>query len=209
MNIFNDLILPVNKRIGFIGGTVPFIPVYFYRYIGIKENEDDYYNDLFRLDKNLSMFQGLYLKFTDSIPISSSPKLITSTLNIWQHVDPFDASLTTKIAALLMEHKVFPTSNNTLNCSMANSFSYILDLYCKEEKNLNLSKVKNFSLKLLSWVNDFVPTLVKNFHFQDTSSEEITNPKIIYYGDIKKHELLFLVFLSKLGCDVLIYKFSM
>jgi len=102
-----------------------------------------------------------------------------------------------------MEHKVFPTNNNTLNCSMANSFSYILDLYCKEEKNLNLSKVKNFSLKLLSWVYDFVPTLVKNFHFQDTTSEEIINPKIIYYGDIKKHELLFLIFLSNLGCDIL------
>ncbi|MGH4121363.1 MAG: YceG family protein [Clostridium sp.] len=203
MSIFNDLILPVNKRIGFIGGTVPFVPVYFYRYIGIKENEDDYYNDLFRLDKNLSMFDGLYLKFTDSIPIRTVPKLITSTLNIWQHVDPFDASLTAKIAALLMEHKVFPTNNSTLNCSMANSFSYILDLYCKEEKNLNLSKVKNFSLKLLSWVHDFVPTLVKNFHFQDTSSDEISNPKIIYYGEIKKHELLFLIFLSKLGCDVL------
>ncbi|MGV8984141.1 YceG family protein [Clostridium sp.] len=203
MNIFDDLILPVNKRIGFLGGAVPFIPVYFYRYIGIKENEDDYYNDLFRLDKSLSMLDGLYLRFTDSIPIHSNTKLNTSCLNIWQHVDPFDASLTTKIAALLMEQKVFPTNDNTLNCSMANSFSYILDLYCKEEKNLNLSKVKNFSLKLLSWVHEFVPTLVKNFHFQDTATDEIINPKIIYYGDIKKHELLFLIFLSKMGCDVL------
>ncbi|MBU3191772.1 YceG family protein [Clostridium bowmanii] len=203
MNIFNDIILPVNKRIGFLGGTVPFIPVYFYRYIGIKEKEDDYYNDLFRLDKNLSMFDGLYLRLTDSIPIHSNIKLNTSCLNIWQNVDPFDASLTTKIAALLMEHKIFPTNNDTLNCSMANSFSYILDLYCKEEKNLNLSKVKNFSLKLLSWIHEFVPTLVKNFHFQDTASDEIINPKIIYYGDIKKHELLFLVFLSKIGCDVI------
>ena len=88
MNIFDDLILPANKRIGFIGGSVPFIPVYFYRYIGIKQNEDEYYNDLFRLDKNLSILDGLYLKFTDSIPISSNPKLITSTLNIWQYVDP-------------------------------------------------------------------------------------------------------------------------
>ena len=102
-----------------------------------------------------------------------------------------------------MEHKVFPTNNHTLNCSMANSFSYILDLYCKEEKNLNLSKVRNFSLKLLSWIHDFVPTLMKNFDFQNTSSDDIISPKIIYYGDIKKHELLFLIFLSKLGCDIL------
>ena len=203
MNIFDDLILPANKRIGFLGGSSPFIPVYFYRYIGIKQNEDDYYNDLFKLDKNLSILEGLYLKFTDSIPIRTVPKLITSTLNIWQYVDPFDASLTTKLASLLIEHKVFPTNNHTLNCSMANSFSYILDLYCKEEKNLNLSKVRNFSLKLLSWIYDFVPNLVKNFDFQTTSSDEFFNPKVIYYGDIKKHELLFLVFLSRLGCDVL------
>ena len=203
MNIFNDLILPINKRIGFIGGSVPFVPVYFYRYIGINQNEDEYYNDLFRLDKNLSMFEGLYLRFSDSIPIHSNSKLITSCLNIWQYVDSLDASLASKTAALLMEHKVFPTNNHTLNCTMANSFSYILDLYCKEEKNLNLSLVRNFSLKILSWIHDFLPSLIKNFHFQDTSSDDIINPKIIYYGDIKKHELLFLIFLSKLGCDVL------
>jgi len=203
MNIFDDLILPINKRIGFIGGTVPFIPVYFYRYIGIKQNEDDYYNDLFRLDNTLSILDHLYLKFTDSIPIRTVPKLITSTLNIWQYVDPFDVSLNGKLATLLMEHKIFPIANHNLSCSMANSFSYILDIYCKEEKNVNLSKIRNLSLKLLSWINDFVPNLMKNFDFQNTSADEIVNPKVIYYGDIKKHELLFLIFLSKLGCDVL------
>jgi hypothetical protein len=203
MNIFNDLILPINKRIGFIGGPVPFVPIYFYRYVGIKQNEDEYYNDLFRLDKNLSILESLYLRFTDSIPIVSNSKLITSTLNIWQHIDPFDASLTSKLAVLLMEHKVFPTNNYTLNCTMANSFSYILDLYCKEESNLNLSKVRNFSLKMLSWIHNFVPNLLKRFDFQNTSSDEIISPKVIYYGDIKKHELLFLIFLSRLGCDIL------
>ena len=203
MNIFNDLILPANKRIGFIGGPVPFIPVYFYRYIGISQNEDEYYNDLFRLDKSLNILESLYLRFVDSIPILSNPKLITSTLNIWPYIDPFNASLSSKLATLLMEHKVFPTNNHTLNSSMANSFSYVLDLYCKEETNLNLSKIKNFSLKMLSWIHDFVPNLLKNFDFQNTSSDDIINPKVIYYGDIKKHELLFLIFLSNLGCDVL------
>ncbi|MGH4117735.1 YceG family protein [Clostridium sp.] len=203
MNIFDDLISPVNKRIGFLSGASPFIPVYFYRYIGIKQNEDDYYNDLFKLDKTLSIFKGLYLKFTDGIHISTNSKLITSSQNIWQYVDPFDASLTSKLATLFMEHKVFPGNNKALNSSMANSFSYVLDLYCKENKNLNLSKVKNFCLKLLSWAHDFVPTLMKNFDFQNASTNDIFNPKIMYYGDIKRHELLFLVFLSRIGCDVI------
>lgn len=203
MNIFEDLLMPTNKRIGFLGGDVPFIPVYFYKYIGIKQNEDEYYNDLFRLDKTLSILEGLYLKFTTSIPMSSNSKLINNTLNIWQYVDPFDPCLTGKLATLLMEHKVFPTNNQTLTLSMASSFNYILDLYCKEERSLNLSKVRNFSLKILSWIYDFVPTLVKNFDFKNTTSEDILSPKVMYYGDIKKHELLFLVFLSKLGCDVL------
>jgi hypothetical protein len=203
MNIFDDLMLPTNKRIGFLGGDVPFIPVYFYRYIGIKQNEEEYYNDLFRLDKTLSILEGLYLRFTNSIPINPNSKLMTSTLNIWQHVDPFDASQIGKLATLLMEHKVFPTNNHTLTSSMASSFNYILDLYCKEEKNLNLSKVRNFSLKILSWIYDYVPTLVKNFDFKNITSEDIPSPKVVYYGDIKKHELLFLVLLSKLGCDIL------
>jgi len=203
MNIFDDLILPVNKRIGFLGGSSPFIPVYFYRYIGVKQNEDDYYNDIYRLDKTLSILDNLYLKFTVPLPIRTVPKLITSTLNIWQYVDPFDVSLTGKLSTLFMEHKVFPTSNHNLNTTMASSFNYMLDIYCNEEKNVTLSKIRNLSLKILSWINDFVPNLMKNFDFQNTSSDDIVNPKVIYYGDIKKHELLFLIFLSKLGCDVL------
>ncbi|MBU3114294.1 YceG family protein [Clostridium lacusfryxellense] len=203
MNIFDDLLIPANKRIGFLGGSTPYIPIYFYRYIGITQNDDDYYNDLFRLDKTLSILDNLYLKFTHSLPVSTVPKLITSTINIWQYVDPFDVSLNGKLATLLMDHKLFPTSNHNLSCSMANSFSYILDLYCNEEKNVSLSKIRNLTLKLLSWINDFVPNLMKNFDSQSTSSDDIISPKVIYYGDIKKHELLFLIFLSKLGCDIL------
>ncbi|MBX4261833.1 YceG family protein [Clostridium estertheticum] len=202
-NIFSDLIIPSNERIGFLSGSVPYIPVYFYRYIGINQNEDDYYNNIFRLDKTLSILDSLYLKFTHSLPVSTVPKLITSTINIWQYVDPFDSSLNGKLATLLMEHKLFPTANHNLSCSMANSFSYILDLYCNEEKNVSLPKIKNLSLKLLSWINDYVPNLMKDFDFQSTFSDVIINPKVIYYGDIKKHELLFLIFLSKLGCDIL------
>ena len=203
MHIFDDMLIPVNKRIGFTGGSIPFIPIYFYRYIGIKQSENNYYNDLFRLDKKFNLLDSLYLRFTGSIPMISNSKLITTPLNIWQYIDPFDVSLTSKLATLLMEHKIFPTINHTLNCSMANSFSYILDIYCKEETNLNLSKVRNFTLKLLSWIYDFVPNLMKNFDFQDISSDEMFNPKVLYYGDIKKHELLFLIFLSRLGCDII------
>jgi len=201
---FKDIQKPLNNRSGFIGSPLPLIPVYFYRYIGINGDEEEYYNELFRLDKRLENLKDLYVKFTNNIPLVSNSDLLKNTQDVWKEIGEFDASKKDLLISLLIRSNVFPKFNeNILHSTFVRSFTLIIEMFLKTEKNVNLSKIKNFSLKILTWVNQFVPKLLKSFNFQKKSDIDTYNPKVLFYGDIKKHEVLFLILLSKLGCDIL------
>ncbi len=202
--ILDDLLLPLTQRTGFIRSKSPIIPVYFYRYIGIKKTPETYYDELYRLDKKLSSFENLYLKFTEGIPIINNTEIVAKTQNIWKNIKIFNDTKKEFLLTSLKLTKSFPElSNSLINTSIEESFQCMLELYIKNEQNINLTKIKNFSLKLLEWSHEFIPSLFKNVNFRDSTLTEIFNPKVIYYGNIKKHEAYFLIFLSKLGCDIL------
>lgn len=205
-NILHDIFIPLNKRIGFINGTTPIVPIYSYRYIGAKANIKEYYEELNRLDKDLSQFKDLYLKFLSSIPSKSNLNLTDKLQFVWNrsNFESFDKVKIEILITLLRGNGSLPNvSSSLLTSTIEEAFSYILDLYLKKEPNVNLTKVKNFTLKLLSWINDFVPNLVNNFNLNSKNTDSIINPKVVYFGDIKKHEVYFLIFLSRLGCDIL------
>ena len=50
---------------------------------------------------------------------------------------------------------------------------------------------------------EFVPKLFNDIDYNPKIKKDIINPKVLFYGEIKKHEIYFLIFLSKLGCDVI------
>ncbi|MCY6370102.1 YceG family protein [Clostridium ganghwense] len=205
-NIFNDILIPLNKRTGFMNGPSPILPVYFYRCMGIKENEEEYYDELYKLEEKLSKLNNLYLKFISNIPFKNNSKLVEKIQMAWSRnsLEPFDnTKIETLIKILKGNGSISNIDSALLNSSIEESFHQILELYLKKEPNLNLTKVKNFTLKLITWINDFIPSLIQNFNLKVSSNSEIINPKVIYYGDIKKHEVYFLIFLSRLGCDVL------
>lgn len=201
---FKDILEPLSRRSGYIGLPMPLIPTYFYRYIGMKESEDKYYNELFNLDKRLQSLNHLYLKFIKNIPLVSNPDLVTKTQMVWKDLGEFDISKKNLLFSLLLRTNVFPKFNdNLLDSTFIRSFMLIVDIFLKTEKNINLSKIKNFSLKILTWSHQFLPQLFKHFEYQKKSNVDVCNPKILYYGDIKKHEIIFLILLSHLGCDIL------
>lgn len=205
-DIFSDIKTPLNKRIGFINGTSPIVPVYIYRLVGIENDTPSYYKKINSLDKELSNFKDLYLKFISEIPFKNNPMLVDKIQFVWNrsNLEPFNNTKVEALITLFKGNGSLPEVNHSLlNSSIEESFSYTLNLYLKKEPNVNLTKIKNFTLKLLYWINEFVPNLVKKFNIKDSSNETIVNPKIIYFGDIKKHEVYFLIFLSRIGCDVL------
>lgn len=200
----NDIVNPLTKRSGFLGLPLPLIPTYFYRYIGIKENVDKYRNELYKFNKRLENLGSLYIKFNGNIPLVSNPSLINRTQNIWNKLSKFDADKKELLISLLIEADGFPKFNeDLLDSAVLKGFSTIIDIFLNIEKNINSSKIKNFSLKILTWIHEFVPKLMRNFDYEKKTNTEIFNPKILFYGNIKKHEILFLIFLSRLGCDIL------
>lgn len=203
-DIINDFTIPLNKRNGFINKPLPIVPIYFYRYIGIGENKDVYYNNLYKLDKKLTSLNSLYIKFTSELPINSDPNLMEKTNSIWQSLSNFNKIKKNTLMELLIEQDVFLNpKDNILYCSIIKGFYTTLSLYLDNEDNITTAKVKNFSLKIIMWIHKYVSYLFKESNYLNNLNHKILNPKIIYYGNIKKHDAYFLIFLSLLGCDVL------
>ena len=205
-NVFQDIITPINKRLGFINGPSPIVPIYFYRFVGIGTDESSYYEELRNLDKNLLYYNNLYSRFISEIPLNNDLSIVDKIQFVWSrsHLEPFDNSKIEILISLLAGNGCFPmASNSLLSSSIEEGFSYILSLYIKKEPNVNLTKVKNFTLKLVGWINVLLPKLLQDFNIKVENVVDIINPKVLYLGDIRKHEVYFLIFLSRIGCDVL------
>jgi len=205
-NVFSDILTPLNKRVGFINGSSPIVPIYFYRYIGVKKNEKEYYDKLNNLDKKLSNLNGLYFKFISNIPFEVNSILSDKLQSIWNEnqLEPFDnVKIEALITSLKKSGSLIDANSSLLTSSIEESLSYVLNLYLQKEPYVNLTKIKNFTLKLITWINNFAMDLVNNFNLDSKSTHDIINPKVLYLGSIKKHEVYFLIFLSRLGFDVL------
>lgn len=203
-DIFQDLLIPITKRDGFVKNQSPIIPVYFYRYVGIGENEKNYYDNLNKLDERLSKFENGYKRFLLNIPLENDADIIRKSANIWTNISVLNNSQVNNLLNLINDSGVFPNLNDELlNSSLQEAFSYVLKLFITNSKNINITQIKNFSLKQLQWINKYIPKMVVGLDYKHTEGKEIYNPKVLYYGDIKKHEVYFLILLSKIGCDIL------
>lgn len=201
-HIFDDIAFPLCNRSSYVGTPYPILPVYFCRYIGIDRDGDEakveYYNAIYNLDKKLSGLKNGYLKFTTNLPIPINNKINNSISNIWDQFKSFDKSKKDLLIAELINAKVLSISSDSLmNNTINKAFQEVVDVYlANEDANINLSMVKNFILKLIMWIYEYYYKLFKNVNYQES-------PKIVFYGNIKLHEIFLLIFFSKLGCDVL------
>ncbi|MDR3602323.1 MAG: YceG family protein [Desulfosporosinus sp.] len=205
--ILAEILVPLNKRSGYVGEPYPILPTYFVRYIGVPSSSDDweaeYYNSLYNLDKTLQI-SGVYLKFPEGIPAPSATEtaLIPPKLITYPYKDPME------ILQQILQTKILPrTYDELLDNTIRKAFADIVDLFAEKSSNCNSSIVLNFSLKLVTWLNRYLPKLFVKSNSQKKSGREgfnyEYNPKIIFYGTIKSHEIYLLYAFHKLGCDVL------
>jgi len=184
-NIFQDILLPLSER----SVLSENIPVFFYRFIGVDGNDknsiNEYYNKIFLLDRKLTQLQYGYLKFTDHIP---NP-LFNEINSIKQRLDNINNIESIRLATLIKNNK-YPYEEH-----LNQKFLELINLYKTYKKNINISALKNFSLKIAYWTNRYIDQLFYKEPFEV--------PKIIFYGEINVHEIFFLIFISMLGCDVL------
>jgi len=205
--ILEEILVPLNKRSGYVGEPFPILPTYFVRYIGVPGSSDDweaeYYNSLYNLD-NAFKTTGFYLKFLDGIPAPSAAEsdLIPQRLIGYPYRD------SSEILEQLLQANILPqTYDQLLDNTVRKTFVDSVNLYAEKSSNINASIVLNFSLKLVTWFNRYLPKLFAKGNGKKKSSVEgfnyEHNPKILFYGTIKPHEIYLLNAFHKIGCDVL------
>ena len=199
-NVFSEILVPLSKRSGYVGKPYPIIPAYFVRYIGAPSTVDaweaEYYNSLYNLDKALHRSSG-YLKFIDTIPtpyaeesMTIPPKLID-----YPYQDRFQI-----LEQVLQANILCQTNDLLLDNTIKSVFVDIVNLFAARNSNLSLSILLNFALKLVTWLNRYLPEL---FGSRNKGFDYEHNPKILFYGNIKPHEIYLLYAFHQLGCDVL------
>lgn len=205
--ILEEILIPLNKRSGYVGGPHPILPTFFVRYIGVPSSSDDweaeYHNSLYNLDRTLHM-AGSYLKFLEGIPAPSAEEsaLIPQKLISYPFKDRFE------IIEHILKAKILPQTYDTLlDNTIRKTFVDLVHLFAEKSGNANTSIVLNFSLKIISWLKRYLPKLLLSMNSNQKPNgpgfNYEYNPKVLFYGPIKAHEIFLLTAFHKLGCDVL------
>lgn len=196
-----DILVPATLRPGYSAGSSPFVPIYFYRQVGIdgldSTAQNEFYNDMIQLDSELSKRQGGYARLESPIAMPSNEEIQDMIAKVSRGNARQFVNLKEMVVSRI-EHsgalRMF--RSDTFNINVISAFNQTIDMYMLNEQHINESKAENFALKMLVWLKRYNDTLFKESVVTDT-------PKVLFYGDIKAHEVYFLHLLALMGVDVL------
>jgi len=200
-DIISSLKTEIYKRSNFeYNSNVVTIPKYFYRFIGIKTNEKDYYENLYSLDKELKKIGFCYKRFSEGLDKDISIRLQNILNDIWTKgfkEDGLDVSL---IINLINDKGLFPNiANKIMLQQIKNNMKGLIEYYIKSNEAIDNDNVKLIISYMIHWINIYSKDLFETFNYMKI------NPKIIFYGEISKAEVFYLILLSTLGCDILYF----
>ncbi|SHH78797.1 Putative component of 'biosynthetic module' [Clostridium collagenovorans DSM 3089] len=199
--ILSNVKLPVRARKGFKeNSSIIYIPRYFYRFIGVMEKEEEYFEHISKIDLELRCYADLYLKITNGFERNIAFNINEQLNKVWNQVNIDNFLDTTLIMDLMESNGILPSfPNRTLNRQIKNNFKGLMDYYYFNNRDVEKDKLKKIIGFIVSWINLYLYDLFKQFEYRDT------NPKILFYGAITEEECLFLTLLATLGCDVLYF----
>lgn len=197
-DIIFSLTAPLDQRYGYENtGNIVKIPRVMTRLIGIKETQTKYYEMLGALDQKLSKLDDLYIKVVNGLDRNLDILNYNKIEEIISKVTSTGEIDTLELITLLEERNLFPVlQNKELTSQLKDNFRGIFEYY-KTELESNKNKLVDTVLSVVHFMNYYLPSLFLNFDYY------MINPKIVYYGNIKEDEILFLLIAGSLGCDVL------
>jgi Putative component of 'biosynthetic module' len=203
MNPLVDILIPAKSRQGYKEGESPVVPIFFYRYVGIagldSMSQDNYYNQLFNLHDTLQKNPAGYVKIESPIAMPNNEEIQRAVDQVKKGNPNSSKSYKDMIVSQVVRSGALSVFQSpVINLNVPHAFEQVMDLYMKTERNVNESKAENFALKLLVWLKRYQAHFFKEAILNDV-------PKVMFYGDIKQHEVYFLTFLSLIGCDVLVF----
>jgi len=201
-DLFKDIFLSPIKRKGFAcNNKQATLPIYFFRIIGIaNEDEADYYNQLYNLDKQLSKLKALYQKIDNGLDMLIPQNKIDSVTRAFDILNDLNGTNPVKIVENLIQSGVLQSSKSRIkDLIIKEKLTRVLDLLITHQKIPNKSVIKNFCVKILYWIEKYELLNIINMDYN------VYNPKLLYYGNIRRDEVYFLIFLSFIGFDILYF----
>lgn len=157
----------------------------FYRFIGIEDESN--YNDILKtLLKKIQENPSTTLYFENEISFEADFNFINNIKNELNNMN---------INSLSTQNiKMF--NDNEINNRFLEALEYTVNLAIKQENFLNENIRNNFIVKMLLYT--YIHILKKEIIFDSSTSN-----KVIYYGNIGKYDVYYLIFLFKFGFDVI------
>lgn len=156
---------------------------YFYRFLGV-DDTSNYDNILKSLKVKCDEHKDKSIIFDGTIPIIGEMELIQY---IYTELNSMDVSN-------IQSQEINILDDSEINFKFLKSLDYIISLAVKNENFFNDNIRNNFITKLIVWGYSFL----RNINFKDDVS-----PKCIYYGNIERHEVYFLMILYLMDFDVI------
>lgn len=159
------------------------IEPYFYRYIGVKE-PNKYNNVLKTLENKYLEHKECTLVFDNQLELKGEMELIQYIYNELNVMNVFNIS----------KEDILIFDNLEINQIFLNALEYVVNLAVANENFFNESVRNNFITKLIVWAYSYLRELKYDGDYI---------PKAIYYGNIEKHSIYFLIMLHKMNFDVI------
>ncbi|MDU3722529.1 MAG: YceG family protein [Clostridium celatum] len=156
---------------------------YFYRFIGVEDSSK--YDDFIKtLESKCEEEKDKCIIFDGSIPLTGEMELIQYIFNELASMDVYS-----------MAYQDITIFNDfEINLKFLKALDYVIPIACAKENFFNDNVRNNFITKLIVWSYSYV---------KDIKYDSNINPKCIYYGNIQRHEIYFLIMLYKIGFDVI------
>lgn len=159
------------------------IKPYFYRFIGVK-NPNNYNNVLKTLENKCLENKEVSLVFDNELELKGEMELIQYIYNELGNMNIFNLS----------KEDITILDNQEANMKFLSALEYVVNLAIANENFFNDSVRNNFITKLIVWGYSYLKSIKYDSDY---------TPKCVYYGNIEKHAIYFLLLLYKMGFDVL------
>lgn len=200
LNIWKDIFTPLKQRKGYFNNTQSIlIPIFFYRIIGI-DNEESYYNKIYDFDIDLSnKLEQKYIKITEGFSIEYSNYVKKNYDQAWDKISFYNRKKPEFVMSILRPAKVFPVYPNiNLTNQLEYAFQIILTLLINNNNEKDLKDLHDIVFDILCYCHKYIHKI-----FNNTFEYEGINPKLLYYGDITEKEYYFLILLQQMTTDVI------
>ncbi len=172
-------------------------PVVFASLVGVKGDIEEYQALLFDLDEKLQNFDKLYIKLEHHLSKQFVPQKLQEMQKVWHPFERDDKTPTATLVEAMIDADVVKVgADQNIKALVLNALTKTIEYY-RMRPDSRYNEVKNMIFYLVHWYTRYVADIIVNFDFSRN------NPKCLYWGEIGKREVYFMLLLHYLGVDVL------